>query len=143
MDPNSTQPVRVRNARDTDAKAVVELLSSEHHLEIAFDPAEFVVAEIGNEIVGCGRLKGLSPDAYEIASVVVKETARRHRVGATTVRALLERAHGTVYALALAPEFFKAQGFRPIPNVPDLLIGKATSVCASSGFIPMAFQRHT
>lgn len=138
----TTQPrLHVRNARDTDAKAVVALLSSEHHLEIAFDPAEFVVAEIGPEIVGCGRLKRLAPNTYEIASVVVRPSARRHHVGATTVQTLLDRAHGTVYALALAPQFFKAQGFQPLPSLPDLLVGKATSVCASSGFIPMSIER--
>ena len=135
------QTLHVRNARDTDAKAVVALLATEHHLEVAFEPREFVVAELDGTIVGCGRLKRLAPDAFEIASVVVEPSARRHGVGAALVQRLLSRERGTVYALALAPEFFRAQGFRTIPNVPDLLVGKATSVCASSGFVPMALER--
>jgi N-acetylglutamate synthase-like GNAT family acetyltransferase len=134
-------PLLIRDARDTDVKAVLALLESEHHLEVAFDPREFVVAQQGPAVVACARLKRLGPDVDEIASVVVASAARRQGVGAKIVQAALARATGAVYALALAPEFFRSQGFRPLERVPDILIGKATSVCASSDFVPMQLRR--
>ena len=129
--------IAVRAARDTDVKSVVELLLSEHHLEVAFDPAQFVVAESQGNILACARLKPLDDVTWEIASVVVRQGARRGGVGAAVAKAALARATGTVYALALAPEFFASLGFRKLEAVPAILHGTATSVCASSGFVPM------
>lgn len=129
--------VRTRPARDTDARAVVSLLLLDHHLEVAFDPTQFVVAEADGKVIACARLKPLGKDEAELASVIVDPTMRGQGVGARIVAAALEGAPRRVYALALAPEFFAAQGFRAIPAVPPALVGKATSVCAKSGFVPM------
>src|ERR1051325_2902404 len=132
-----TSPLFVRKARDTDAKAVVALLSLDHHLEVAFDPREFSVAEAEGRVVACARVKPLGPGEAELASVVVDPAFRGQGHGARLVEAALREAPAPVYALALAPGFFHAQGFRPLAAVPPPLVGKATSVCASSGFVPM------
>lgn len=137
-------PIGIRRARDTDAQAVIDLLLLEHDLEVAFDPTQFWVAELPGQqgrIVACARLKPLVPDAWEIASVVVHPDQRGQHLGQALARHVLDEASGTVYALALAPGFFARLGFRPLDAVPDPLGGKATSICASSAFVPMALVR--
>lgn len=132
--------LRLRPARAEDRKDVVALLEAEE-LEAHFEPNEFHVAEIDGRVVACARLKPLPDGSHELASVAVRETVRGTGVGARLVGAVLAAAPRDVHALALAPGFFERQGFRARDDVPALLREKADGLCASSGFVPMTFQK--
>jgi SAM-dependent methyltransferase/N-acetylglutamate synthase-like GNAT family acetyltransferase len=128
--------LHVRAARDADARAVVTLLEDEG-LEIAFDPREFLVAEIDGAVIACARLRTFPSGAHELASVAVAPARRGAGIGARVVRDALGRAVGAVYALALAPSFFEKVGFSQLLVMPQELEQKAREVCASTGAMPM------
>lgn len=129
----------VRRASAADAGPVVDLLRSAEHLEVAFDPSEFWVAEARGVVVGCARLRRHADGACEIASVVVAEGLRRSGAGSALVRAALGGAREPVFALALASGFFARLGFAAWPEeaLPEPLVAKARGLCASTGFVPM------
>ena len=134
----SVDSLAIRRARDGDAASVVRLLQAAS-LEVAFAPDEFLVAEQDGEVVACGRLKPLNDGTLELASVAVRDDLRGRRIGERLVRALLDAADRPVVALALAPAFFERVGLQRIADVPAALREKADGVCASSGYVPMAW----
>lgn len=129
-------PLAIRAARDTDAKAVIALLDTEG-LETAFDPRDFIVADEAGRIVACARLRTFASGAHELASVAVSPARRRQGLGAVVVAAALARASSMVYALALQPGFFQAQGFQPLLVLPPELEEKARGMCAGTPFTAM------
>jgi N-acetylglutamate synthase-like GNAT family acetyltransferase len=131
-------PLLLRPARDTDARAVVDLLA-EAHLNAAFDPREFRVAEEDGRVVACARLRDLG-GAHELASVAVAPARRRLGVGERLVRETLRDARGPVFALALAPAFFERLGFRGLADVPEALRERAARECAKTTFVPMELR---
>ena len=123
--------ILLRPARASDAAAVVELERTSG-VEVAFDPAEFHVAEQEGRVVACARLRAFPDGAREIASVAVAPALRGHGVGARLVKETLSRADGPVHALALAPGFFLKLGFREAAEVPAALHAKMRDACASA-----------
>ena len=93
-------------------------------------PQQFVVAELGGETVGFGRLIE-HPDGWEVACLWVAPAQRRQGLGTQIVGALLARvAEGTpVYAVAAAPGFFQALGFVPSPDAPCSIAAKHHFCC--------------
>ena len=124
-------PVLVRPARASDAAQVVALEQAAG-VEVAFDPAEFHVAESDGRVVACARLRRFPDGTLEIASVAVDSALRGQGVGARLVQRTLEDADGPVHALALAPGFFLRLGFRAVPDVPAALREKLETTCADS-----------
>lgn len=131
--------VSVRPALPGDAEAVLRLLSQEKGLELAFEAAEFAVAVAGGEVVGCARLRRHADGALEIASVATAPRLRRQGVASRLLGHVLAGVGEPVYALALAPEFFAAHGFRETPRegLPAGVAAKAQGLCASQPFKAM------
>lgn len=95
-----------------------------------FDQKEFWVAEHRAKVVGCARLKFLG-DAYELASVGVKQSYQRRGVGTAVVRACLEAADDNVFCLTEKTGFFERLGFWPAPakGIPGELRRKMEKWC--------------
>src|SRR5512141_2819017 len=74
----------------------------------------WIVAEDGGRIVGCGSLTEMGPTLSEVRSLAVAPEYRKHGVGAQIVRALLDEARArdipTVFALTRAVPFFEKLG---------------------------------
>jgi N-acetylglutamate synthase-like GNAT family acetyltransferase len=85
------------------------------NLTPGFDQKEFRVAEHMGQVVGCARLRFLG-DAYELASLGVKESYHGRGVGTAVVRACLDAADDRVLCLTESPGFFERLGFRPAPE---------------------------
>lgn len=64
-------------------------------------------------MVGCARLKFLG-DAFELASVGVRDSYRRRGIGSLLVGQCLELADGEVFCLTDKPGFFRKSGFREV-----------------------------
>lgn len=75
----------------------------------------FVVAEIGDEVVGCGSLTKLGKDLVEIRSLGMSEGYKGLGIGSKLVDALIEQAREQhipkIMALTYAVSFFEKNGF--------------------------------
>ncbi len=83
---------------------------------------EFVVAVVGDEVIGCGALHVMWSDLAEIRTLAVDPSRRRHGVGHALIEALLERARAfglrRVFCLTFEVDFFASHGFRVIAGTP-------------------------
>lgn len=81
---------------------------------------EFVVAEEGGRLIGCGALVRLSADLAEIRSLGVLESHKGRGVGAALVDRLVEEARrlglSRVMALTYEVPFFEKAGFSIVPK---------------------------
>lgn len=77
---------------------------------------EFTVAEEGGRVLGCGALKFYNQELAEIRSLCVAPGRETNGMGRSLVESLLDEAgrYGlkSVFALTLAPDFFRKCGFR-------------------------------
>lgn len=111
-----------RLINQTAAETNVLARSREHILEHLRD---FVVAERGGRVLGCGALALFTGSLAEIKSLVVAPEARGLGVGSMLVEYLLQEArrlHLTrVFALTDHPPFFLRQGFELVekPTLPQ------------------------
>ena len=111
----------IRSAVRADADAIHGLIAA--HVsdgtllprsveEIARNIRDFVVAERGGKIIGCGALHVYGAHLVEIRSITVRIDHRRRGLGRALVRALLRRANGRdVVLFTRRPEFFATFGF--------------------------------
>ena len=107
--PRPLKRLRLRPARPGDRREVAGLI---RHFGLApgFDLKEFRIAEHRGKLVGCARLRFLG-DAFELASLGVKESYQGRGIGTLLVRQCLELADGEVFCLTDSPEFFRRFGF--------------------------------
>jgi len=86
--------------------------------ELAAHRPEFLVVEIGGQVVAMGRLKRFTDSLAEVRSLVVHPDHRGNELGRTVVGALLAtaRRRGVRYCFALTDrvDFFEHLGFRVI-----------------------------
>ncbi|RMF83257.1 MAG: GNAT family N-acetyltransferase [Nitrospirae bacterium] len=101
--------------------------------EVAAHLHEFLVAEVGGEVVAMGRLKRFTDSLAEVRSLVVRPDHRRQELGRRLVRALLRRAAetGVRYCFALTDRtaFFDRLGFHPVHK--EVLPVKIWADCAA------------
>ena len=125
----SARPIVLRAAVAADAPALHALITA--HLEegrllprtldeLTIHATRFVVAVVGEQIVGCAELAPLSQAVAEVRSLVVSRDARRHGLGVQMVEDLAARARRDGYdrlcAFAHDPAFFVRRGFSIVPH---------------------------
>lgn len=117
----------VRPARTSDIRAIRALVTplAERRIllqkeAVAYYEAtgEFVVAEHGGEIVGCGAVHVLWEDLAEIRTLAVGDSALGQGVGSALLDALVERGRELgvrrLFCLTFEVDFFTRHGFAPI-----------------------------
>ncbi len=81
---------------------------------------EFTVAEEDGRVVGCGALKIYSQELAEIRSLCVEPGETSRGLGSALTEQLLREANRcglkTLFALTVAPGFFRKCGFRQVPR---------------------------
>lgn len=125
----SARPIVLRAAVTADAPALHALIAA--HLEegrllprtldeLTIHATRFVVAVVGEQIVGCAELAPLSKEVAEVRSLVVSREARTLGAGARMVEELAYRARRDGYlrltAFAHDPAFFVHRGFSIVPH---------------------------
>jgi amino-acid N-acetyltransferase len=114
----------VRPATEADVQAIADIVN-EHarqgHLlprspeNIRSSLANWLVAELGGQVVGIGSLLTMSPTLVEVRSLAVLPAFRSYGIGALIVTGLVDRARErgipTVFALTRAVRFFERLGF--------------------------------
>lgn len=117
-------PAILRPARVADVPAIAELVAyyaRQRDLlprpigDIYQSVREWVVAEIGGEIVACGSLLVMWGDLAEVRSLAVKAGYQGRGLGQQVVNALVDEARRlgipTVFCLTRAVNFFAGLGF--------------------------------
>ncbi len=114
----------IRKATQNDAERISELVNlgeDEGQLlprtldAIRASIDDWLVAEEGGAIIGCGSLIEMGPTLSEVRSLAVAPGYRRNGIGAKIVEALMEEARARripmLFALTRAVPFFEKLGF--------------------------------
>ena len=105
-----------------DAYAPNGRLLSKATVTLYEDVQEFLVADAGDEVVGCGALHVMWEDLAEVRTLAVHPEYRRSGVGSKILSAQLERARNLgikrVFCLTFETEFFGRHGFVEIEGAP-------------------------
>jgi len=121
----------IRPARTGDIKVIRKIIDTyalqrrvlaKETVTLYEDTQEFFVAEIGNEIVGCGALHVLWEDLGEVRTVAVVEEHRGKKIGQQIMRAIINRAKDLglkrLFCLTFETGFFGSHGFKEIHGTP-------------------------
>ena len=124
-------PVTVRRARTSDVKHIRALVApyAEERILIAKDPVayfeglqQFMVAEKGEQVVGCGALHVFWEDLAEVRTVAVDPKYVGTGIGSVLLQGLISRARDLgverVFCLTFETEFFGRHGFVEIEGTP-------------------------
>ncbi|WP_172800676.1 amino-acid N-acetyltransferase [Mycobacterium sp. IS-1496] len=129
-DQNPADEVVVRRARTSDVPAIKGLvdiyagriLLEKNLVNIYEAVQEFWVAELGDELIGCGALHVLWADLGEVRTVAVHPKVRGRGVGHLIVERLLDVARELrlerIFVLTFEVEFFARHGFAEIDGTP-------------------------
>jgi amino-acid N-acetyltransferase len=83
---------------------------------------EFVVAELAEQIVGCGALHVMWADLAEVRTLAVMPEYLRAGIGHRILDQLIENARhlglARVFCLTFEVDFFRRHGFHPIVGTP-------------------------
>lgn len=122
--------VQVRPARTRDVTTIRRLVDDYAADGVLLDKAmvtlyedvqEFVVACVGDEVIGCGALHVMWDDLAEVRTLAVDPAWRRKRIGHALLAALLDRARELgvhrLFCLTFQVEFFAAHGFEVFDEV--------------------------
>jgi amino-acid N-acetyltransferase len=139
--------IEIRKARMSDVEPIHELVTGFSRRGIMLPRSrsdlyeslrDFVVADKGGRIVGCGALTIEWDNLAEIKSVAVARVFQRQGVGRRLVKACLAEARrlgiGKVFALTMAPVFFEQMGFGMVDR--DSLPHKVWSDCVNCPKFP-------
>jgi len=125
-----TDGLVVRRARTSDVpsiKALVDVYAGkillEKNLVTLYESVqEFWVAELDDELVGCGALHVLWADLGELRTIAAHPKVRGRGVGHAVVARLLDVAREIrlerIFVLTFETEFFGSHGFKEIDGTP-------------------------
>ena len=99
---------------------------------------DFVVADVGGRVIGCGALTIEWDNLAEIKSLAVAKRYQRRGLGQRLVKACLAEARrlgiGKVFALTSSPKFFERSGFERVER--ETLPHKVWSDCVNCPKFP-------
>jgi amino-acid N-acetyltransferase len=133
--------MKVRKAQISDVEAIYSLINwhaerdrmlFRSKADIFENLQSFMVAEVGNSVVGCCILQVIWSDLAEVRSLAVEEKRIGTGIGKMLVEAVVSQARALgvprIFALTLNPEFFERSGFEEVAR--HTLPMKVWSDCA-------------
>jgi amino-acid N-acetyltransferase len=142
-----SKSIEIRKARMSDVEPIHKLVTefSRRGIMLARSRSDlyealrdFVVADVGGHIVGCGALTIEWDNLAEVKSVAVAKPYQRRGIGRRLVKACLTEAKrlgiGKVFALTMAPLFFEEMGFGRVER--ETLPHKVWSDCVKCPKFP-------
>ncbi len=122
---------QMRSAKTTDVRAISKIaahvgdsrvLLGKEMVETYEAIQEFVVAEQDSKLLGFGALHVMWQDLAEVRTLVVDEEAKRQGIGRALLLELEVKARALgvtrVFCLTFEKEFFSANGYQVISDVP-------------------------
>jgi amino-acid N-acetyltransferase len=123
--------ITVRPARTSDIKEIRKFIDeyaagrrllTKETVTLYESVQEFTVAQINNDVVGCGALHVLWEDLAEVRTLAVSESVRGKGVGHAILGEIIERARQVgvkrIFCLTFETEFFGRHGFVEIQGTP-------------------------
>ena len=123
--------ITVRPARTSDIKEIRKFIDeyaagrrllTKETVTLYESVQEFTVAQINNEVVGCGALHVLWEDVAEVRTLAVSESVRGKGVGHAILGEIIERARQVgvkrIFCLTFETDFFGRHGFVEIQGTP-------------------------
>ena len=124
--------VIVRRARTADVPAIKEIvdvyagsgrkLLAKELVTLYEDVQDFLVADDGGAVLGCGALHVLWADLGEVRTLAVRPEHVHHRIGAQLLDALIDTGRelglSRLFALSFHTGFFARHGFVEIDGAP-------------------------
>lgn len=123
--------ITVRPARTSDIKEIRKFIDeyaagrrllTKETVTLYESVQEFTVAQINNEVVGCGALHVLWEDLAEVRTLAVSESVRGKGVGHAILGEIIERARQVgvkrIFCLTFETDFFGRHGFVEIQGTP-------------------------
>ena len=123
--------ITVRPARTSDIKEIRKFIDeyaagrrllTKETVTLYESVQEFTVAQINNEVVGCGALHVLWKDLAEVRTLAVSESVRGKGVGHAILSEIIERARQVgvkrIFCLTFETDFFGRHGFVEIQGTP-------------------------
>ncbi len=123
--------ITVRPARTSDIKEIRKFIDeyaagrrllTKETVTLYESVQEFTVAQINNDVVGCGALHVLWEDLAEVRTLAVSESVRGKGVGHAILAEIIERARQVgvkrIFCLTFETEFFGRHGFVEIQGTP-------------------------
>lgn len=111
----------IKDAAENDLAQIergIELLNLDG-LDLKWE--DFVVAKMGEQIIGFGRLKKIE-NYLELSSLGILDTCRNIGISAFLINKLAERAkEKAIYLVTIIPEFFKKHDFEITSGYPESL----------------------
>ncbi len=123
--------ITVRPARTSDIKEIRKFIDeyaagrrllTKETVTLYESVQEFTVAQINNDVVGCGALHVLWEDLAEVRTLAVSESVRGKGVGHAILGEIIERARQVgvkrIFCLTFETDFFGRHGFVEIQGTP-------------------------
>jgi len=95
---------------------------------------QFLVAKVGDEVFGFGRLRKRNY-CIELCSLGVVDEERLKGVGTQLVQSLIQKADEALYLVCIIPTFFEPFGFRIVDDFPYDMQEKL-NYCTSELLVP-------
>jgi amino-acid N-acetyltransferase len=143
----SAAHVLIRKARMTDVEPIFALVTEFSRQELMLPRSraalyeslrDFLVADLGGKVIGCGALTIEWDNLAEIKTLAVARPHQRHGIGRRLARACLAEARrlsiGKVFALTMVPTFFERLGFERVSR--ETLPHKVWSECVDCPKFP-------
>ncbi len=140
--------VQVRPAELADVDAIASMLAVYVRLRLVRDRprselrrqlGNFIVAELGGQVVGCVSLRIHSPALAEVASLAVEEGRHGLGIGSRLINAAVLRAHARgvrrVFAFTMRERMFLQLGFSRVPltDFPQKLVSDYGGIALAAG----------
>jgi len=123
--------VVIRRARTPDVRTIRSLVAAyagdrillaKEAVQLYEDVQDFLVADRGGDVVGCGAVHPLWEDLAEVRTVAVDPRHRGTGIGHLLVEALVAKARelgvARLFVLTFEVGFFARHGFEPIEGAP-------------------------
>jgi len=121
--------VTIRPAKEHDVDRIVRIIAHyasqglmlpRSHAAITIALADYLVADVDGNVIGCGGLDQYGNESAEIYGLATAPGNPHFGTGSAIVRALIEKARDEqishVFAMTLAPGFFQKLGFRTVEH---------------------------
>ena len=97
------------------------ILLAKQHVALFESVQEFIVAQVGDTIVGCGALHVFWENLAEVRTLALDPPYRGLGIGSALLEQLLDRARTLeiqrVFCLTFEVDFFERHGFTALPGV--------------------------
>ena len=138
------QAIGFRHATELDQQAIRALVHSERLNPIGINWPNFLVAAVGDRIVGAAQIRKHSDGSRELGSLVVAKDARGHGIASRMIDTLLSEEREPIWLITTEPYVgaYARWGFQQIePRAAPVKVRHAYRMGSIAGIIAFVMRR--